>query len=84
MWRQENGVFIPPGFQINHPTLFAIDKIDLKVDKPDGKNQLHDAAIAVYQQQIGNNDTNMVRQTDIKLIRYQTNLNLGQSNMWFS
>ena len=41
---------------------FAIDNIDLKVSKPDGKNQLYGTDIAAYQQQIVNNDTNIVRQ----------------------
>ena len=62
MRRQDNnGVFIPPGFQKKSQTFFAIDNIDLKVDTPDGKSQLHGTAIAAYQQQIGNSDTNMVR-----------------------
>ena len=41
---------------------FAIDNIDLKVSTPDGKNQLYRTAIAEYQQQIVNNNTNIVRQ----------------------
>ena len=60
--QKNNGVFIPLGFQQNHPMFFAIDNIDLKVGTPDGKNQLHGTAIAAYQQQIGNNDTNIARQ----------------------
>ena len=63
---------------------FAIDNIDLKVGTPDGKNQLHGTAIAAYQQQSGNNDTNIVRQRKtFDLFMYQTNLNLGQPNLWF-
>ena len=61
-WQENNGVFIPLGFQQNHPMFFAIDNIDLKVGTPDGKNQLHGTAIAAYQQKIGNNDTNIVTQ----------------------
>ena len=61
-WQENNGVSIPLGFQQNHPMFFAIDNIDLKVGTPDGKNQLHGTAIAAYQQQIGNNDTNIVTQ----------------------
>ena len=34
----------------------------LLLDKPDGKNQLYGTAIAAYQQQIVNNDTNMAKQ----------------------
>ena len=69
--KENNGVFIPPGFQKNRPTFFAIGNIDtgnIKVDTPDGKNQLHGTAIATYQHQTGNNDTNMVRQ--FKLLIY--------------
>ena len=63
---------------------FAIDNIDLKVGTPDGKNQLRGTAIAAYQQQSGNNDTNIVRQRKtFDLFMYQTNLNLGQRNLWF-
>ena len=47
-WPENNGVFIPLGFQQNHPMFFAIDNIDLKVGTPDGKNHLHGTAIAAY------------------------------------
>ena len=45
-----DGVFVPVGFEKDQPTYFAIDNTDLKIDTPDGKNQLHGAAIAAYQQ----------------------------------
>ena len=60
--QENNGVFIPLGFQQNNRKFFAVDNIDLKVGTPDGKNQLHGTAIAACQQQIGNNDTNIRRQ----------------------
>ena len=50
-WNQvakNNGVFIPLGFQQNHPMFFAVDNTDLKVGTPDGTNQLHGTAIAAY------------------------------------
>ena len=45
-----NGTFIPTAFSKYKPIFFAIDNTDLKVDTPDGKNQLHGTAIATYQQ----------------------------------
>ena len=48
-WQLNNFIFIPPDFQKNRSTFFAIDNIDLKVDTLDGKNQLHGTAIAAYQ-----------------------------------
>ena len=48
-WQLNNFIFIPPDFQKNCSTFFAIDNIDLKVDTLDGKNQLHGTAIAAYQ-----------------------------------
>ena len=45
-----DGVFVPVGFEKDQPTYFAIDNTDLKIDTPDGKNQLHGTAIAAYQQ----------------------------------
>ena len=60
--QENNGVFIPLGFKQNHSMFFAIDNIDLKMGTPDGKNQLHGTATGAYKQQIGYNDTNIVRQ----------------------
>ena len=45
-----NGVFIPTGFLPGNPTFFAIDNGDVKIDTPDGKNQLHGTVIAAFQE----------------------------------
>ena len=42
-------VFIPRSISKHLPIYFAIDNTDLKIDTPDGRNQLHGTAIAVYQ-----------------------------------
>ena len=49
--RADNGnIFIPLNISVDRPITFAIDNIDLKIDTPDGKHQLHGTATAVYQQ----------------------------------
>ena len=42
-------VFITRSISKDLPIYFSIDKTDLKIDTPDGRNQLHGTAIAVYQ-----------------------------------
>ena len=44
-----DGVFISRSISKDLPICFAIDNTDLKIDTPDGRNQLHETAIAVYQ-----------------------------------
>ena len=44
-----DGVFIPRSISKDLPIYFAIGNTDLKIDTPDGRNQLHGTAIAVYQ-----------------------------------
>ena len=44
-----SGVFIPRSISKDLPIYFAIDNTELKIDTPDGRNQLHVTAIAVYQ-----------------------------------
>ena len=49
--RAENdNVFIPLNISVDRSITFAIDNIDLKIDTPDGKHQLHGTATVVYQQ----------------------------------
>ena len=52
--KENDGVFVPSSLVNNEPALFAIDNTDLKIDIVDGKDQLHETAIAVYQQQLQN------------------------------
>ena len=47
---ENDNVFIPVNISVDRPITFAIDNIDLKVDTPDGKHQLHGTATVVYQQ----------------------------------
>ena len=44
-----DGVFIPRSISKDLPIYLAIGNTDLKIDTPDGRNQLHGTAIAVYQ-----------------------------------
>ena len=44
-----DGVFIPKSISKDLPIYFAIDNIDLKIDTPGGRNQLHGTTIAVHQ-----------------------------------
>ena len=43
---------------------FAIDNADLKIDTPDGKNQLHGTVIMAYQ-----NETNKKEESDLVFVR---------------
>ena len=43
-----DGVFIPKSISKDLPIYFAIENTDLKIDTPDGRNQLHETAITVY------------------------------------
>ena len=43
---------------------FAIDNADLKIDTPDGKNQLHGTVIMTYQ-----NETNKKEESDLVIMR---------------
>ena len=43
---------------------FAIDNADLKIDTPDGKNQLHGTVIMAYQ-----NETNKKDKSDLVIMR---------------
>ena len=47
---ENDNVFIPLNISVDRPITFAIDNIDLKIDTPDGKHQLHGTATVVYQQ----------------------------------
>ena len=47
--KANNGVFIPSTLKEVQPIYFAIDNIDLKIDTPDGKGQLHGTGTVVYQ-----------------------------------
>ena len=47
---ENDNVFIPLNMSVDRPITFAIDNIDLKIDTPDGKHQLHGTATVVYQQ----------------------------------
>ena len=44
-----DGVFIPKSISKDLPIYFAIGNTDLKIDTPDGRNQLHGTANGVYQ-----------------------------------
>ena len=47
--RAENdNVFIPLNISVDRSITFAIDYIDLKIDTPGGKHQLHGTATVVY------------------------------------
>ena len=47
---KRNGVFIPTGFLPGKTTFFATDNIDIKIETPDGKNQLQGTIMAAYQE----------------------------------
>ena len=47
---ESNGVFIPSAISKENPVFFAADNVDLAIDTPDGKRQLHDTGTVVYQQ----------------------------------
>ena len=44
------GVFIPSVISKENPVFFATDNVDLAIDTPDGKRQLHGTGTVVYQQ----------------------------------
>ena len=46
---KQGGIYIPSVISPNKPVYIATDNSNLKVDTPDGKNQLHGTAIAVCQ-----------------------------------
>ena len=46
--KEENGVFVPCTLDKDRPIFFAIANVDVKIDTPDGKRQLHGTATAVY------------------------------------
>ena len=48
---ENDGVYIPSHLSPTNQVYFAIDNCDLKIDTPDGKDQLHGTAIAVFQEQ---------------------------------
>ena len=47
---ENNGIFIPSTINEENLVSFAIDNVDLTIDTPDGKRQLHGTGIVVYQQ----------------------------------
>ena len=47
---ENEGVYISSCISSNPVPYFAIDNVDVQIDTPDGKNQLHGTAIAVSQQ----------------------------------
>jgi hypothetical protein len=49
--KENDNVYIPACLSPNNFLFFATDNTDLQINTPDGRNQLHGTAIAVYQQQ---------------------------------
>ena len=47
--KANNGTFIPSTLKEGQPIYFAIDNVDLKIDTPDGKGQLHGTGTIVNQ-----------------------------------
>ena len=47
--KTNNGVFIASTLEEGQQIYFAIDRVDLKIDIPDGKGQLHGTGTVVYQ-----------------------------------
>ena len=47
--KANKGVFIPSTLKECQPIYFATDNVDLKIDTPDGKGQLHGTGAVVYQ-----------------------------------
>ena len=43
-------VYVPTVISPSKHVYFAVDNSDLKIDTPDGKNQLHGTSIAIYQE----------------------------------
>ena len=48
--KDNGGVYKPSSILEGNPAFFAIDNSDLQIDTPDGKDQLHATATAIYQQ----------------------------------
>ena len=46
-----NNVYFPTKLSPEQFLYFAVDNTDLKIDTPDGKNQLHGTVIVAYQNQ---------------------------------
>ena len=61
---QENNVYFPFPLSQQQMLYFAIDNADLKIDTPDGKNQLHGTVIMAYQ-----NETNKKDESDLVIMR---------------
>ena len=61
---QENNVYFPFPLSQQEMLYFAIDNADLKIDTPDGKNQLHGTVIMTYQ-----NETNKKEESDLVIMR---------------
>ena len=61
---QENNVYLPFPLSQQEMLYFAIDNADLKIDTPDGKNQLHGAVIMAYQ-----NETNKKEESDLVIMQ---------------
>ena len=55
---ENKGIYIPSCISPNTVPYFAIDNVDVKIDTPDGKNQLHGTAIAIFQQKKRKSFTN--------------------------
>ena len=61
---QENNVYFPFPLSQQEMLYFAIDNADLKIDTPDGKNQLHGTVIMAYQ-----NETSKKEESDLVIMR---------------
>ena len=61
---QENNVYFPLPISQQEMLYFAIDNADLKIDTPDGKNQLHGTIIMAYQ-----NETNKKDESDLAIMQ---------------
>ena len=61
---QENNVYLPFPLSQQEMLYFAIDNADLKIDTPDGRNQLHGTVIMAYQ-----NETSKKEESDFVIMR---------------
>ena len=61
---QENNLYFPFPLSQKEMLYFAVDNADLKIDTPDGTNQLHETDIMTYQ-----NETNKKEKSDLVLVR---------------
>jgi len=48
--RDNGGIYVPPSISPDKPLFFAIDNIDLNIDTPDGKDQLHGSSQVIFQE----------------------------------